>query len=499
MLLLATCARAACPDVANSAGYVRAAASGTATGADWTNAYTDLPASLSRGCTYYVAGGSYAAHTFNDADSGTTLIIVKAPTIASHGIATGWSNAYAAQATFTAPIMFTGGTDYYTFSGTYRASTGSPWLDWRSKASYGFVINNTNGSSCAISYPTAIAVGNFNGNAVSSNVTLDYLDVVGSGDFPQTCGSFDWGVSVNGNTSTTNTFYLGHSHIHEQSGDQVLCDGVNGCTVEYNYIERSSEGGPTNHMEEFAARNNTDNLIFRYNFIGACGDTACWATPNSSGARSSWYVYGNIFYVNSAEAPVSYNSGDGVMSVFSLASITGMYFINNTISSLPIAGACGWFPWTPVTTTNVYVLNNLWYNCAQNNNPALQSGVTWDYNAYYTAPTMHSNDTATHTSGIDSGGGSNPFVNVAASANANNFNLTADTTAGTTTAGGTNLSALPTGCTPGTNCMDTDMNGNSRASGTWDRGALQLTGGGGASNNVQTGAGVILSPGVKIQ
>jgi hypothetical protein len=49
----------ALPTMASAANhYVRAGASGNGSGADWTNAYTDLPGSLTRGDTYYVAAGT---------------------------------------------------------------------------------------------------------------------------------------------------------------------------------------------------------------------------------------------------------------------------------------------------------------------------------------------------------------------------------------------------------------------------------------------------------
>src|SRR5438445_11254219 len=71
------------PDVSFAANhYVWCGASGTASGADFTNASTDLPSRLTRGDTYYVAGSNsctYGVHTFNDAPSGTRVIsIIKA-------------------------------------------------------------------------------------------------------------------------------------------------------------------------------------------------------------------------------------------------------------------------------------------------------------------------------------------------------------------------------------------------------------------------------------
>jgi hypothetical protein len=452
--------------------YVRAGASGSNNGVDWNNAYHALPSSLTRGVTYFVAGGSYAAHTFSDADSGTTLITIQAPTVANHGTDTGWSSSFASQAIFAAPIYFT--TDYYTFNGVYRANTGQPWVDWRNQGGYGFAVNNNNGSNCPISKvnsAAAVAVGTLNGGVAANNVTIEYVNIIGAGNLAQaSCtNGFDWGVSVNGYTATTQNFYLGYSYIHDTAADNVLFDGINGATAEYDYIDRSSEGSGTNHMEEVAIRNNTDNLIFRYNFIGACGDTACFATPEASGDRSNWFIYGNVFLINASEDPVAYSSGDGSLSVFSLSSITTLYYVNNTISSLSSEGPCGVFPWSPVTTVGVVVENNLYFNCPQNNGPATQGGVTWDYQAYYNSAKMCTNDTAPHTACSST----NPFVNVAQTAGANNFNLTAHTTAGIALP-----TSLPPGCTSGVNCFDTDMNGNSRSVGSnWDRGALEFSNG----------------------
>ena len=57
--------------------YVRQGATGSPNGIDWTNAYTALPATLTRGDTYYIADGTYSSYTFDDAISGTTYITIK--------------------------------------------------------------------------------------------------------------------------------------------------------------------------------------------------------------------------------------------------------------------------------------------------------------------------------------------------------------------------------------------------------------------------------------
>lgn len=46
--------------------YINAAVSGGSDdGSDWTNAWTTLPATLTRGDTYWIADGQYGAYMFN--------------------------------------------------------------------------------------------------------------------------------------------------------------------------------------------------------------------------------------------------------------------------------------------------------------------------------------------------------------------------------------------------------------------------------------------------
>ena len=71
--------------------HVRVGAAGPGNGSDWINAYTSLPATLQRGATYYVTGGSYPSYTFNTAQSGTTIITVKRAFPTDRGTGTrGW-------------------------------------------------------------------------------------------------------------------------------------------------------------------------------------------------------------------------------------------------------------------------------------------------------------------------------------------------------------------------------------------------------------------------
>jgi len=75
MLFLATLL----PNAAWAANhFIVAGGTGTKSGMDWNNAYADLPSGLIRGDAYFIAGSatSYGIHTFNDADSGTSVITI---------------------------------------------------------------------------------------------------------------------------------------------------------------------------------------------------------------------------------------------------------------------------------------------------------------------------------------------------------------------------------------------------------------------------------------
>src|ERR1700761_75424 len=120
--------------------YIRAGASGSGSGADWTNACASFSGSCSvssmvRGDTYYVAGGSYAGPNFNKSDSGTTLITVKTATVADHGTATGWSDNFATLVTFTGGIIFS--SDYWLLDG----QTGGGPTNWT--GGFGLAITQT--------------------------------------------------------------------------------------------------------------------------------------------------------------------------------------------------------------------------------------------------------------------------------------------------------------------------------------------------------------------
>jgi hypothetical protein len=95
--------------------YVRSDATGGNNGSDWTNAWTQLPATLTRGHCYYIADGTYPAYTFDDPVSGSVNIVIKKATADDHGTSTGWLASYGDGIATFQPLKFTN--SYYILDG----------------------------------------------------------------------------------------------------------------------------------------------------------------------------------------------------------------------------------------------------------------------------------------------------------------------------------------------------------------------------------------------
>ena len=392
--------------------YVRAAATGAGTGADWTNAYTGFgtgagqanPASLTRGVNYYVAGGNYnltSVTTFSSPASGTALITILAPTIAIHGTATGWSNAYQAQAVF-GPIVVNSG--YWTLNGVYRGSgTGLPATDWRT--GYGFKIMGSNGSG-GVPVPGNTSILHVGDSAAdeADHVTIEYFEIQGSGD--TTCTIPD----SNGFNYAQYPVIM-YNYVHDVGGSGFVVDSDTVDIIEYNWImnTQSCQAG-SGHSEGFAIRF-MNTLTFAYNYleniegtgyIGTpCPGATCW-----SFAQDTWSFYGNVFFANTSEWHGNCASGctrtggqDGLSSAiiqfFGSASdpqiFTAWHWYNNTFYGLGGnatsngPGPCDMLNGLP-TSTKVKSLvfeNNIGGNCTKIGMPNLGGGtLTQDHNTY---------------------------------------------------------------------------------------------------------------------
>ena len=463
--------------------YVRAGATGSGTGSDWTNAFTDLPASLIRGDTYYIAAGIYGGHTFNDALSGTQVIEIRAVTVADHGTDAGWLASYVGEALFRCAascgrvfnFVDSGGpnpTGFYKINGVYRNA------NWQ--GGYGIRV------SCANKLCTdaVIGAGDQSGPHNIHDITLSYIDVDGShatSDADPSDHGIYWGQTYNVTVDHSYIHDIGVNPLHLRGGtpppDNHLADNH---LYEYNYIAQygGTWTGSVRHTE-IAMSDGVSNMTFRYNYVYNGGSTAiAHATPSGSSWNAGnwkngpWYIYGNVIAYK--QDATRCGAGNGVFALFDVAFDGNVYVFSNTISNIKdgtpgcVSGGStgaslfGFLDSTvhfPAGGGVIYIENNLvWNSRAANGGGVSPTGgsIVMDYNAYY--DTSSGNDPGTQTQSSTG----NPFTNWLADTPGSDFTLLANTTAGV------NTNSLVPG-----NAVD--MNGRTRgADGTWDRGAFEF-------------------------
>lgn len=246
--------------------YVRAGASGANNGSDWTNAYTNLPAQLVRGDTYYIAAGNYGSHTFDDPVAGTTLITVKKATAADHGTDTGWQAAYGTgQAVFNT-WTFTGSTGYYDIDGQYQ---------------YGILVDFNEGQiGCQISGGNQYVFRYIDFSGISSNAPYNYS------------------ATTRALNISTNMTGLTVSHCSLHNGDSIIQweGNVNQVLIEYCDISHALSTS-SNFHSNLCFVGGGKNMIFRYNRFWETNAEGLFFTYWSSGGPQGLIqIYGNLFY-----------------------------------------------------------------------------------------------------------------------------------------------------------------------------------------------------------
>ncbi|HYG36432.1 MAG TPA: LamG-like jellyroll fold domain-containing protein, partial [Clostridia bacterium] len=396
---------------------VRAGASGN--GSDWNNALPSLPASLVRGATYYIADGTYPAYTFDDAESGTTLITIKKATGANHGTSTGWQAAYGdGQAIFSGRLTFSRG--YYVLDGQTRNES-----DWFAGDSYGFRINYSDLNQ-------QIKIGTLGGSP-AHGVQIKYVFVNAPYRNLPTNTIRQYAIDTESSVSTrgvlihrcyvygaNNVFYLRHT---------------TGAIVEY-CAAQGAYNNDANHGEVVNLFYNTPGAIIRYNRFGPCygpayggngsAGTAVVALTGNDGGGSC-EIYGNVFW--------GFHTGDAVIG------FDGSYANNNKVYNNTFVDGWGGNGLKFGSGTGNVAYNNIWVNCGSIG----FSAVTHDYNAF-------SGSSSYSESRAQTGLSTSIFVNY----NGRDFRLASPTSAGSSLASPYNVDML--GVTRG-------------ADGTWDRGA----------------------------
>lgn len=414
----------AIPCVATAANhYVRAGATGANNGADWNNAFTNVPTTLVRGDTYYVADGAYDTELdLDDAASGNLVITIKKATIADHGTETGWLDSYGdGQAVWQGDPGWAIRTDDWVIDGAKRDSLTS---------GYGFKIDSAGSSqNLILNFTTAV-----------DNVTVKYLEIEGTG---RHTAVVDEGFHLtNGGTNIT----LSYVHVFNAWVPIKITD-VDGLVLEYSMIRANSSEARA-HSEAMSVAN-TDNLTVRYNHFRNIEGTGFIVALGQPATFSNWDIHGNVFYWQVGN-PLGNSIGNGVIATLSGLTASNWKFHNNAIINISSSSARLHFTETP---NNVKAYNNYWYKCAGLDHDLTGTNEN-DYNIYVASI----GGAPTETNGVIEPADTDRFVDWVNG----DFHLTEATPPGRSDLGAP---------------FNVDPDGETRgADGTWDRGAFEFTG-----------------------
>jgi hypothetical protein len=338
--------------------YVRAGATGANSGSDWNNAYDQIPSSLVRGATYYIADGSYGNIKFDDPVSGTLVITIKKATSLDHGTATGWSNSYGDGQADLGSVVFV--TNNYVIDGATRNEN-----NWADGDSYGIRITEV--ISHALNY----------GNC-SANIKLRYANIGGAYSLTFASGIPNAGIYFGGFGPTCNNWTISRCFIHNVRIVGQMA-GVDNITWEYNWM------GLNWSKEIVRGQNQATNVTFRYNVLkdgcrsdgcpdceGCTAEIALFSNQGTSPNFNGFSAYGNVIWKTA-----NIHNSDGCI----FAEVTsGGAIYNNTIVN---NGSSGSARLRLNSASGSEIRNNIWYLPG-----GMKSGCeaqTCDNNSLYTS------------------------------------------------------------------------------------------------------------------
>lgn len=310
------------PDCNNNCYYIRAGATGSNDGTNWTDAWTQLPGTLTRGNIYYIAEGSYPGYTFDDSQSGDSYIYIIKATSGKHGTDTGWDNTYGDDAIF-GPINFT-----------------EPYYEFNGQSDQGFEV-----------------VGGYQGTIV--NITADHIILKNNllnGNFQNPGDHVDGacaGLGLDGADYAT----IKNNIIYDVADDGVAAGNLTNLSfisnTVYNLHGCGTDGGcgPCyNGHSDGIELYNVDNSEFVGNFIYSVSSTSAlyfgdWASSTDDYCNN--LVFSNNILYN--------NKGTGFTAYIIKAD--SIKFYNNTFWGIP-DGAYGGLSIGP-DVTNLDMYNNI--------------------------------------------------------------------------------------------------------------------------------------------
>jgi hypothetical protein len=333
--------------------YVRAGAAGSNSGADWDNAFTDLPSIFQRGATYYVASGTYpSVKTFSTPEAGTAYIYIKKATESDHGTNTGWSSSYGS-----GPAVFRAASN--SVDGIWTFRTGYWDVDGAVgsfKSGHGFELSITDKGG-GITIPD---------NFTSGNLTLKHIKIhKPDKDSPEYSGGR--AIDFTPTSGRISNVMISHVYILNLALPFYIIN-ANSITVEHT-VAQDNRSTPENHSE-IASIRDSNNLIFRYCWFEDMEGTG--GIMAMSGNQSNWEIYGNVFYWTGD--PTAEGFGHGAIADNMNDSTSNFQIYNNTFVNMKGRGGLAFF----APASNIVARNNLFVDSDVSN-----IGVTtWSHNSY---------------------------------------------------------------------------------------------------------------------
>ena len=373
------------------------AAWGCAAGAGATGAYNAIPATLTRGDTYYIADGTYPGYTVNDAISGELVIYIKKATEAANSGDAGWASSLG------------DGTAIFTGACTIGDSSGvQAHVVWDGitnggavAANYGFYINPPSGAVCAGDggTETNYATGRYNRFIIGVSWFSGYHNITVSNTAMVGCGSpvyTDQARLIAANVGSATNFNITYNYLAD-AANPILMRNWTASTISHNYFGGNVSGaGNYEHGQQISLAN-CGEITLSHNIFK---NTAVVVTGVHKGLNhGAWYVFNNLIWGSNGTMTGCFSNFDYGADADRKDLLTGWKVYNNTLVNL-VVGSYGLF-WDDNTDAVHYRYwrNNLHYNVTGASGARLlgsTSGVVvHDHNYYNTVtnqPTAHTGD-----------------------------------------------------------------------------------------------------------
>ena len=374
-------------------------------GSTWSNALDDLPASLTRGDTYYIADGNYEGYLFDSTSAptdGTKIITIKKATVSEHGDETGWDNTYGdGQAVF--QWSDAGSTNFGYKLNTFRILVSYITIDGAigtgsNSDNYGFKLMMApcfggTAEGCADldqwAGITVGAVGNSDLNLF--DIVFKHIAMVGPAatkdyscfnDDDCKCSNTGLDVYLLSTGSLTNLTIEDVLSTHWNNNISVRL--TTNLTIANNYVSDNWSSDIGDHGQNLNVDGITSGVIKNNRIIRSKTFAIAIhrnANPDYTGTNGL-KIYNNLFYgTNPSMSGFISTMGNQTNGITG-----GLQVHHNTVVNQNCGGK-GFVGVTTITNPEVisYVYNNLFYdteNCQLDNSGYTQNVIVHDYNAY---------------------------------------------------------------------------------------------------------------------